>query len=172
MKWNRQTVKTVAIVFATVAFTAFMLKFTTDHDGETITIGGDRPSSASTAIAGDSSGDGSGPAGPADDIESGDLDRDSGLPWIREDEMSALAQGTLALIDQGGPFPYDRDGIVFENREGILPDESRGYYREYTVVAPGSDNRGPERIVTGDDGEFYWTEDHYESFERIWRRVS
>jgi ribonuclease T1 len=160
MKWNQQTVKTVAIVFATVAFVAFMLKFTSDHDGETITLGGDDPSSSAPVSPG------------GDDISSGDIDDETGLPWILEEELPALAQGTLALIDQGGPYPYERDGITFENREGILPDESRGYYHEYTVVAPNADDRGPERIVTGDGGEFYWTADHYESFERVLRRSS
>ena len=167
MKWNRQTVKMVAIVFATITFTAFMLKFTSDHDGETITIGGDRPSAVSSVAPDtDPTGDGSG------GIESGDTDPESGLPWILEDDLPVFAQGTLALIDQGGPYPYDRDGVVFENREGILPDESRGYYHEYTVVEPGADDRGPERIVTGEGGEFYYTEDHYESFERVLRRSS
>ena len=57
--------------------------------------------------------------------------------------------------------------MVFENRERILPAEQRGYYREYTVPTPGEDDRGARRIVTGDEGQYYWTEDHYASFERI-----
>ncbi len=71
---------------------------------------------------------------------------------------------TLLLIDEGGPFPYDQDGSTFQNREGILPDASRGYYREYTVETPGSPDRGARRIVTGRDGERYYTDDHYDSF--------
>lgn len=173
MKWNRQTIKTVAIVFATVAFTAFMLKVTMDHDGETGTLGtlgGDDPSSSAPATPGGND-DGPGSSGSSG-VESGDIDPDSGLRWILEDDLPVFAQGTLALIDQGGPFPFDRDGVTFENREGILPDESRGYYAEYTVLEPGSTDRGPLRIVTGDGGEFYWTEDHYDSFERVLRRSS
>ena len=73
----------------------------------------------------------------------------------------------LALVASGGPFPYDRDGAVFRNREGILPDEPRGYYREYTVATPGSDDRGARRIVAGARGERYYTDDHYSSFRRI-----
>ena len=57
--------------------------------------------------------------------------------------------------------------MVFENRERILPPRDRGYYREYTVPTPGEDDRGARRIVTGDAGQYYWTEDHYASFERI-----
>ena len=38
---------------------------------------------------------------------------------------------TLALIKQGGPFPYpNKDGTTFYNREGKLPAQSQGYYRE------------------------------------------
>jgi ribonuclease T1 len=145
----------VAVAFATIAFVSLMLAL--GDEERTITIGGDEPSSAT-----------SGPVAP--DVESGDTDPHSGLPWVLEDDLPVFAQGTLAIIDQGGPYPFDRDGVTFENREGILPDEQRGYYAEYTVPEPGSTDRGPLRIVTGDGGEYYWTEDHYESFERILRR--
>ena len=79
------------------------------------------------------------------------------------------ALATLQVIANGGPFPYDRDGTVFQNREGLLPPQPRGYYREYTVETPGSRDRGARRIVTGGDPpEVYWyTEDHYRSFRRI-----
>ena len=75
----------------------------------------------------------------------------------------------LGRIDAGGPFKYpDNDGVTFENREDLLPDRPMGYYREYTVEsAPRV--RGPRRIVTGDGGEYYWTDDHYDSFSRIER---
>ena len=58
---------------------------------------------------------------------------------------------------------------MFENRERILPSEQRGYHLEYTVPTPGEDDRGARRIVTGAQGQYYWTEDHYASFERIQR---
>lgn len=74
---------------------------------------------------------------------------------------------TLLLIEEGGPFPYGQDGATFQNREGILPDHPRGYYREYTVETPGSPDRGARRIVTGRDGERYYTDDHYDSFRFI-----
>jgi ribonuclease T1 len=81
--------------------------------------------------------------------------------------LPAEARQTLALIDSGGPFPYDQDGVVFENREGLLPDHDTGYYHEYTVPTPGSPDRGARRIITGSAGELYYTGDHYRSFERI-----
>jgi len=78
---------------------------------------------------------------------------------------------TLRLIDAGGPFPYHRDGIVFQNRELRLPAQARGYYREYTVPTPGRADRGAQRIITGGNPpvEFYYTGDHYRSFQRIQR---
>jgi len=169
--WDRQTVKLLVIVFVTVAFTAWIITFAFDHDGETITIGGPDPSSQVAADPGNG-GSGGSVSDDADDIGTGDTDPETGLTWILEEDLPVFAQGTLVLIDQGGPFPYDRDGVTFENREGILPAESRGYYHEYTVPEPGSTDRGPLRIVTGEDGEFFWTEDHYKSFERILRRSS
>ena len=79
------------------------------------------------------------------------------------------AHTTLQLIKQGGPYPYHRDGTVFENREALLGQQQRGYYREYTVKTPGSPDRGARRIVTGGHPpvEFYYTDDHYRSFRRI-----
>lgn len=76
---------------------------------------------------------------------------------------------TLELIERGGPFPYDRDGTVFQNRERRLPDQPRGFYREYTVETPGSRDRGARRIVTGGNPPevYYYTDDHYRSFRRV-----
>ena len=161
MKWNRETIKAVVIVFATIVFTSFVIRFAIDHDGETITLFGDdqTPTAATTPVA--------------DDVETGDTDPESGLPWVREDDLPVEGQATLALIDQGGPFPFPgKDGSTFGNFEGLLPDHPRSYYAEYTVLTPGSADRGARRVVTGDGGEFYWTEDHYESFERIARRLT
>jgi len=96
-------------------------------------------------------------------------DPDSGLPYVALGDLPPEAAQTVDLIDSGGPFPYDKDGSTFGNYEGLLPDRPDGYYSEYTVETPGSDDRGARRIVAGSEGELYWTEDHYESFERIWR---
>ena len=86
---------------------------------------------------------------------------------IRFAQLPPEARQTLALIRAGGPFPYARDGVVFGNREGLLPKRNRGYYREYTVKTPGSRDRGARRIVAGANGELYYTDDHYRSFKRI-----
>ncbi|MFI5794390.1 ribonuclease domain-containing protein [Streptomyces sp. NPDC051677] len=82
--------------------------------------------------------------------------------------LPSQAYDTLDLIEQGGPFPYSQDGSVFQNREGVLPSQSTGYYHEYTVKTPGSSTRGARRIVTGKKtAEDYYTADHYATFNLI-----
>jgi ribonuclease T1 len=90
---------------------------------------------------------------------------------IEAQELPAEARATLSLIDAGGPFPYRRDGIAFQNREQRLPAQPKGYYREYTVPTPGSKDRGARRVITGDKPAtvFYYTADHYKTFRRIQR---
>ena len=75
--------------------------------------------------------------------------------------------GVLAAIEAGDPLPHQEDGGVFQNREGLLPEQPLGYYREYTVATPGSPDRGARRLVIGEGGETYYTDDHYASFEEI-----
>jgi len=91
----------------------------------------------------------------------------SGLPVVRVSSLPPEAQRTIQLIATGGPYPYRQDGITFSNREGILPQEVSGYYREYTVVTPGSVDRGARRVIAGRDGEEFYTDDHYASFREI-----
>lgn len=87
-------------------------------------------------------------------------------------QLPVEAQRTERLIRAGGPFPYEKDGTVFGNRERLLPRQSRGYYREYTVKTPGVRHRGARRIVCGgkpptQPEACYYTDDHYASFRRI-----
>ncbi|RII08122.1 Guanyl-specific ribonuclease Sa3 precursor [Streptomyces sp. YIM 130001] len=87
---------------------------------------------------------------------------------ICQSELPAEAHDTLELIEAGGPYPYPQDGTVFQNREGLLPDQSSDYYHEFTVETPGSPDRGARRIVTGEsEQEDYYTADHYESFDLV-----
>ncbi|MDT0473989.1 ribonuclease domain-containing protein [Streptomyces sp. DSM 41014] len=82
--------------------------------------------------------------------------------------LPSQAYDTLALIAKGGPYPYSQDGVVFQNREGVLPSQSTGYYHEYTVKTPGSSTRGARRIVTGErTKEDYYTADHYVTFKLV-----
>lgn len=86
-------------------------------------------------------------------------------------DLPPEAQQTIALIRQGGPFPYEKDGAVFGNYERVLPQQKRGYYREFTVKTPRARNRGARRIIAGGEQarprEYYYTADHYRSFKRV-----
>jgi ribonuclease T1 len=92
---------------------------------------------------------------------------DDGMPTIALDRLPKEARETIRLIRLGGPFPYDKDGSTFGNRERLLPQRPNGYYKEYTVITPGSRDRGARRIVGGREGELYYTDDHYDSFKRV-----
>jgi len=89
------------------------------------------------------------------------------LADISVKELPPEARETLKLLERGGPYQYDRDGIVFGNFEKRLPIKDRGYYNEFTVKTPGVKHRGARRIVTGKGGEKYYSDDHYKTFKRI-----
>jgi ribonuclease T1 len=144
-------------VVAGVAATVLTLYFFTTPADQ-----GDEPYSPPTTTA-------SVPGGSASTAGTGATDPVSGLAWVDLAALPPEAADTVDLIDAGGPFPYDEDDGTFGNFEGVLPDQPRGYYREYTVETPGSNDRGARRIVAGSEGELYWTADHYQSFERIRR---
>jgi ribonuclease T1 len=90
---------------------------------------------------------------------------------VHVSELPRQGRDTFELIRLGGPFPHDKDGTVFGNRERLLPINTRGYYREYTVQTPGSRDRGARRIVCGGPlrtpHACYYTADHYASFRKI-----
>ncbi len=93
-------------------------------------------------------------------------------PSLLVSDLPREGQTTYQLILQGGPFPYEKDGTVFGNRERVLPRQARGYYREYTVRTPGARNRGARRIVCGGQEPTrpkacFYTQDHYASFRLI-----
>ncbi|MEV0191385.1 ribonuclease domain-containing protein [Kitasatospora purpeofusca] len=104
---------------------------------------------------------------PATAAGTGWVPTDPALADVCRTRLPDQARDTLGLIAKGGPYPYRSDGIVFENRESRLPRKTSGYYHEFTVVTPGSGDRGARRVVTGDSGEQYWTADHYATFQEI-----
>ncbi|MCB1028612.1 MAG: ribonuclease, partial [Microthrixaceae bacterium] len=91
----------------------------------------------------------------------------AGFETVTPADLPPEALDTLELIDRGGPFPYRADDGTFRNRERLLPIEDLGYYREYTVETPGSPDRGARRIVAGENGERFYTDDHYDSFRWV-----
>lgn len=98
---------------------------------------------------------------------SGQAESSSSINQIGINELPPEAITTLQLIKNGGPYPYSKDDTVFSNYEKLLPIKPAGYYHEYTVVTPGSKDRGARRIVAGQNGEYYYTSDHYRSFKLI-----
>ncbi|WP_316521288.1 ribonuclease [Kitasatospora brasiliensis] len=107
------------------------------------------------------------PGGATSAPAGGWVPSDASLDDVCRSKLPSQAVDTLTLIAKGGPYPYNRDGIVFENRESRLPKKGNGYYHEFTVVTPGSNDRGTRRVVTGDAGEQYWSADHYATFQEI-----
>ena len=97
--------------------------------------------------------------------------RDPAPSTVRATALPPEARATLKLIRDGGPFPYSRDGVVFSNRESLLPSRPRGYYHEYTVPTPEARTRGARRVVCGGAvqtlSECYYSDDHYRSFRKI-----
>jgi ribonuclease T1 len=96
----------------------------------------------------------------------------SKLPPVALTTLPVEAQTTHRLISRGGPFPHGKDGVVFGNRERLLPLQPRGFYREYTVRTQGAKDRGARRIVCGglpptQPQACFYTSDHYASFSRI-----
>ncbi|WP_159836970.1 ribonuclease [Burkholderia sp. 8Y] len=97
--------------------------------------------------------------------------RNDGFATVAVARLPRQAVETLQLIQAGGPFPYEKDGVVFGNRERLLPRHARGYYHEYTVPTPRARDRGARRIVCGGAkrqiDDCYYSDDHYASFKRI-----
>jgi len=91
----------------------------------------------------------------------------SGLPTMVVAQLPKEGVTTLRLVAAGGPFPYSKDGVTFSNREGLLPKHPSGWYQEYTVITPGSSDRGARRIIAGKDGGRFYTSDHYASFREV-----
>jgi ribonuclease T1 len=108
-------------------------------------------------------------ASPSPSPSAGSQTPRSGLPGIAVADLPKQARDTLALIDRGGPYPYSQDNTVFSNLERVLPERPKGYYREYTVVSPGSSSRGTRRLVVGAQGDIYFTADHYQTFRQVLR---
>lgn len=143
--------------------------------GGELDLGGDEQTTTSattTTVAAPAGTEGDGEPTAATEAEPGPgQDAGSGPPPagrsdLSEEESAGIA-ATLALIESGQPLPHEQDGTSFQNREGLLPSEPEGYYREYTVETPGSSDRGARRLVIGSGGETYYTGDHYGSFVRI-----
>jgi ribonuclease T1 len=147
---DRRTVRTVLLVLACVLLVGL------------VWVGGRDSTTAEPGVQ-----PGSGQSASGQSASSGQHRGTNGLPSVSVADLPPEARHTLELIRSDGPFPYSRDGVVFQNRERLLPREKSGYYHEYTVPTPGEADRGARRIITGKAGERYYTDDHYASFRVV-----
>jgi ribonuclease T1 len=107
------------------------------------------------------------PAAPGGPVPTAGATPGSSLRHVTLGSLPTQAAQVYRSIQSGGPYRYDRDGIVFENRGTPLPKRSGGYYHEYTVPTPGESDRGARRLITGRGGELFYTADHYASFVQV-----
>ena len=105
-----------------------------------------------------------GGAGALQLVVSGVTVKSHGRPVLRGD---VDLTDTVERIRAGRRHPHRNDGGVFQNRERRLPQRQSGHYREYVHPTPGLDGPGPQRLVVGADGEWYYTPDHYATFIRL-----
>ncbi|MCR5674894.1 MAG: ribonuclease [Lachnospiraceae bacterium] len=70
----------------------------------------------------------------------------------------------------GGLEPYAPGKCIggdrFGNYDGNLPEDA--VYHECDIDTLGVGSRGAKRIVYAEDGSIYYTEDHYETFTRLY----
>ena len=86
---------------------------------------------------------------------------------VQNSDLGSALKSTLDRIKAGTKFPHRNDGSIFTNKEGLLPIKPEGYYKEFVHPTPGSKGAGLQRIVTGRNGEIYYTPDHYKTFINI-----
>jgi guanyl-specific ribonuclease Sa len=96
-----------------------------------------------------------------------DCGNPSGIDKAALSSLPAEVAGTIELVEAGGPYPFPNDDSVYENREGVLPACDAGYYHLYAVPAAGGADSGTQRLITGGDGEFYYTPDRYATFVQV-----
>jgi ribonuclease T1 len=126
---------------------------------------------AAMAVAGLVSGCGAGRGGSAAPVSGAEVlapaSATTAMRTVTVAQLPSQGVDTLTLIAHGGPYPYPNDGGTFQNREKLLPSHPGGWYEEYTVITPGSSDRGARRIITGQDGSRFYTDDHYASFREV-----
>lgn len=86
--------------------------------------------------------------------------------YITKDEAYDLGWQSEGTLDEVAPGK-SIGGDYFGNYEGVLPDEPGREYHECDIDYE-SGNRNGKRIVYSNDGNIYYTEDHYNSFEHLY----
>lgn len=86
--------------------------------------------------------------------------------YITKDEAYDLGWKSEGTLDEVAPG-MSIGGDYYGNYEGVLPDEPGREYHECDIDYE-SGNRNGKRIVYSNDGNIYYTEDHYNSFEHLY----
>lgn len=86
--------------------------------------------------------------------------------YITKDEAYDLGWQSEGTLDEVAPGK-SIGGDYFGNYDGILPDKPGRDYHECDIDYV-SGNRNAKRIVYSNDGNIYYTEDHYNSFEHLY----
>ena len=86
--------------------------------------------------------------------------------YITKDEAYDLGWKSEGTLDDVAPG-MSIGGDYYGNYEGVLPDEPGREYHECDIDYE-SGNRNGKRIVYSNDGNIYYTEDHYNSFEHLY----
>ncbi len=85
--------------------------------------------------------------------------------YITKDEARDLGWtgGTPEQFREGAAI----GGDYFGNYEGQLPKARGRKWTECDIDTNGRNSRGARRLIFSDDGLFYYTDDHYESFRQL-----
>ncbi len=85
--------------------------------------------------------------------------------YITKEEARELGWegGSVEDYKAGAAIGGDR----FGNREGLLPEADGRSYTECDIDTDGYGSRGSRRLVFSNDGLFFYTSDHYESFSEV-----
>lgn len=86
--------------------------------------------------------------------------------YITKDEAYDLGWKSEGTLDEVAPG-MSIGGDYYGNYEGVLPDEPGREYHECDIDYE-SGNRNGKRIVYSNDGNIYYTEDHYNGFEHLY----
>ena len=85
--------------------------------------------------------------------------------YITKSEAQALGWegGSVEKFKEGAAI----GGDYFGNREGLLPAADGRSYTECDIDTRGYSSRGSRRLVFSNDGLYFYTSDHYESFSEV-----
>ena len=85
--------------------------------------------------------------------------------YITKSEAQALGWegGSVEKYKEGAAI----GGDTFGNREGLLPAADGRRYTECDIDTHGYKSRGSRRLVFSNDGLYFYTSDHYETFSEV-----